>query len=776
MSSAMRTVLRPGTLVMRRLRLPMKISLIGLMLFVPLLLLLAALLQRDLDSLNATRAEQEGASLVGSLMSTAGLVQQHRGLTSRVMNGDTSATAARDQTRVALLAAAADLDQRVQGLERFSLSPEWPAIRDAVRALAEGRHDSQRAQAFKEHTAQVDALRNLLLLAAERSGLLLDPVANTYFLMDAAVERVLPWTETLGLLRGQGAGLLARGDANAVERAHVLGRVDQLQATLADFGRRMGALERSGEQIPASYTDAKAASQGFAEGTTATFSAEALDGEAGAFFDRGTAAMGAVKRLGADLTARLMAALDERAQRHRRDLWLAMSATAAGVVMLGYFSICFYVSFMGGLGRLSRGMTEVAQGDLSHRFDMEGRDELADIGRVVERMADRLSTMVAEIRSSAVRVSSTGERLASGGAALAQRTDAQASNLREFVATVQQMSSAVAANAAEVQVLNGITNALHQQAQQGNGAMAETIGSLGDLEAGSKRVSEIVGVIDGIAFQTNILALNAAVEAARAGESGRGFAVVASEVRQLAKRSSEASAEIRQLISRSREQVEGTVHRVQATGMALHSVVSGVSQVSERLREIANASQRQSQGLEEMASAVGNLDEITRENAELVSDSESSSRALVGRAEALASAVSSIRLRQGSADEARELVHRAMQLLAQRGQNAASQALHSAAEGFLDRDLYIFLIDRQGHYRLHGAKPEMEGKRVHEVPGIDGDRFVRDAWTAAESGGGWIDYDIVHPSTGQVLPKSSWIQALDAQLIIGCGVYRKKEA
>ncbi|MFY9510698.1 MAG: methyl-accepting chemotaxis protein, partial [Rubrivivax sp.] len=538
----------------------------------------------------------------------------------------------------------------------------------------------------------------------------------------------------------------------------------------------MAALARSGQPRPAGFDAAIGASRKFAARATEIFGADQLQAEAASFFELGSQAIAAVNGLGAELTGALVQALDGRLAASRQQLWIELGATLVGVLLLAYFSLAFYISFMGGVRRLSRGMGQVADGDLAQHFDIEGRDEVADIGRVVERMADRLSTMVAEIRSSAVRVSSTGEKLASGGLALAQRTEEQATSLRQFVATVQQMSGAVAANAAEVQQLDTLTASLHSRAEQGNSAMAETVASLSDLENGSKRVGEIIGVIDGIAFQTNILALNAAVEAARAGEAGRGFAVVASEVRQLAQRSAAAAGEIRQLITRSREQVEGTVNRVQATGSTLRSVVDGVRQVSERLREIAAASQQQSQGLEEMAAAVGNLDEITRQNAVMVEDSQSSSQALVGRAAALADAVGSIRLRQGSADEAQALVQRAQQLIAGQGRGAAEAALHSAEQGFVDRDLYIFLIDREGHYRLHGAKPAMEGKRVHEVPGIDGERFVRDAWAAAATGGGWIEYSIVHPVSGLVLPKASWIEALDHNLIIGCGIYRQHDA
>ncbi len=776
MSTLWTPVMKPGVLLMRRLRLPFKVGLIGLMLFVPMVLLLVALLQQGLAGRQATLAEHEGAQMVRQLLVAATHLQATRGLNHRVLNGDSAATGERDAARARLRQQLQRLDTQLGAARTVRVDDLWPAVRDAVGALAEGRHDPVRAVAFSQHTQQVEALRQLMLATAERSGLLLDPQANTYFMMDVAVERLLPWTETLGLVRGEGAGLLARGDASAAERARVLGRVEQLRRQLQDVQWRTGALERAGVAGFQGQAEAVQRSQAFADLATKLFTAEMLDGDAKVFFGQGSEAMGSVLAYGQEVQDRLEAALLERASRETTAVALRAGLSLLGVLLLAYFATAFYVSFLGAMGRLSRGMTAVAEGNLAHRFDIQGRDELAEVGQVVERMAERLSTMVAEIRSSAVRVSDTGGLLAGGSAALAQRTEEQAASLRQFVATVGQLSSAVAGNAAEVTQLDGVSTEVHAQAEQGNQAMQQTVAALGGLEASSARMSEIIGVIDGIAFQTNILALNAAVEAARAGEAGRGFAVVATEVRSLAQRSSAAAGEIRSLIARSREEVDATVKRVQHTGSALQAVAGGIGRVSERLKHIAHSSNAQSQGLEEMASAVGNLDEITRQNAALVDESRSSSAALVDRAAALATAVGSIRLRQGSADEARALVSRALQLVQQRGRPAAADALHSAEAGFVDRDLYIFFVDRQGRYVLHGAKPAMEGRRVHDVPGIDGDRFVRDAFAAAEAGGGWIEYSIVNPASGQVQPKASWVQPLDADLVIGCGVYRQQDA
>ena len=160
----------------------------------------------------------------------------------------------------------------------------------------------------------------------------------------------------------------------------------------------------------------------------------------------------------------------------------------------------------------------------------------------------------------------------------------------------------------------------------------------------------------------------------------------------------------------------------------------------------------------------------------MVDESRSSAIALVDRAAALAQAVSLIKLRQVSADEARALVGGALALIPERGRPGAAEELHSSKAGLVDRDLCIFFIDRQGRYVLHGVKPAMEGRRVDDVPGVDGDRFVRDAFAGAAAGGAWIDCVIVNPVNAQVQAKASWVQALDDGLVVGGGIYRDKPA
>ncbi|HJV69527.1 methyl-accepting chemotaxis protein [Ideonella sp.] len=770
MSPVGQALLRPGTSLMRRLRMPTKMALMGLMLLIPLLMLIIYSARQAQETLRFTRDELAGAQVVTELTDVVALVQTHRGLTNRVLSSETAATAERDAVRARIQQALAAVDKTAAAGLPFAFDDLWKPAREATVALAEGRHAERRDQAFAEHSQQIERLRQLVLQVGERSGLLLDPEPASFFLMDMVTERVIPWIETLGQARGQGAALLSRGDANNAERATLVGRADALHAALIDVGFRVEALQRSGVSAPTGWEAAREASTAFEQNIRQTFTAEAIAGEPAGYFGQGTEAIGQVMGFKQQVHGRLVGELQARELRLTTQLWLQLGVSALGAGFMLYLGLSFYASFSGALGVLQRSVSAVAAGDLAHKVQIDGRDELADIGRVVERMSEGLSVMVAEIRSSAVRVGLSGQRLAESGEALSQRTEAQAANLKQTVATVGQLSDAVATNAGAAHQLDRLTVQLRDQAEAGGAAMRETVQSMGTLEESSRRVGEIIGVIDGIAFQTNILALNAAVEAARAGEAGRGFAVVATEVRQLAQRSSSAAAEIRQLIGQSTEQVGQSVARIQRTNDTLDAVVGGVRDVSDKLRGIAQASAQQSASLEEVSRSVGSLDEITQQNAGMVEESHKASGELVSRASLLSDAVAAIRLRQGSADEARALVDRAVVLIRERGLQAAAPAFRDPQGGFLDRDLYIFVTDREGRYHICGGRPAMEGKLVHEVPGIDGDRFARESWEAT-TGNHWVEYSIINQQTGKVQPKASYVVAISDQLLVGCGIY-----
>ena len=357
---------------------------------------------------------------------------------------------------------------------------------------------------------------------------------------------------------------------------------------------------------------------------------------------------------------------------------------------------------------------------------------------------------------------------------LSQRTEAQAASLEQASASISGLSESVQTTARRAKDVDALTRRVREEAQAGAHAMDVAVHSMVEIQDGSKRMGEIVSVIDGIAFQTNILALNAAVEAARAGESGRGFAVVASEVRTLAQRSATSAREIRDLITRSGEQVSVGVTHIETVTGNLRTVVKGIHEVAEGLGSITAASDAQSVTLTEIAQAVMELDNITQRNGAMVDQALQATVDLHERACNVSEAVATLKLRRGTADEAYAMVQRGFDLVKKVGLRAATTQFNDPHGPYISRDLYLFVFDRRGVYKVFSSTPGNVGKRVHEIRGLDGDHVIREGFGAAERGGGWIDYEVDNPVTDMVDLKTSYILPLSEDLLIGCGVFKPK--
>ncbi len=381
--------------------------------------------------------------------------------------------------------------------------------------------------------------------------------------------------------------------------------------------------------------------------------------------------------------------------------------------------------------------------------------------------------MVADIRSNSAMVAQAGSSLAADTKALSERTEAQASSLEQTTASVEELSGAVRKNAQGAEAASGVAARVQAIAETGGSAIQSAVAAMQDIKTSSNRVQEIVAVIEGISFQTNILALNAAVEAARAGEQGRGFAVVASEVRSLAQRSAESAREIKALIAASAEHVNSGVASVGGASQTFSEIVQGIREVATRVHEIKTSTAEQSSGLDQIAQAVHHIDEITQRNGQMVESAFNSSSQLSGRAERLTAAVSAFKLRQGSADEALALVRKAVEMYRRQGPAALAQ-ITDAVSGLADRDMYVFAFDRQGIYRAFAGKSEKVGTSVREVRGVDGDKLIKDAFEQASHGGGWVDYNFANPQSNTVDLKTSYVEPATANLVLGCGVYKSR--
>jgi len=286
----------------------------------------------------------------------------------------------------------------------------------------------------------------------------------------------------------------------------------------------------------------------------------------------------------------------------------------------------------------------VAEGDLTQRIECDTRDETGQLLRALKNMNESLVRTVGKVRSGSDTITTASNEIASGNLDLSSRTEQQASSLEETASSMEELTSTVQQNAANARQATQLVVAASGFATRGGRVVGEVVSTMGAIKESSNRIVDIIAVIDGIAFQTNILALNAAVEAARAGEQGRGFAVVASEVRNLAARSASAAKEIKELIGRSVETVDAGARLVDEAGVTMDGIVTAVQQVAQIMNQISAASDEQSSGIAQVNQAIVQIDDVTQQNAALVEEAAAAAQSMRDQAEMLAEAVSVFRL------------------------------------------------------------------------------------------------------------------------------------
>ena len=286
----------------------------------------------------------------------------------------------------------------------------------------------------------------------------------------------------------------------------------------------------------------------------------------------------------------------------------------------------------------------IGDGDLTIRIDTQRKDEIGDVLRSLHHMGESLARMVGEVRTGADSINTASAEIASGNQDLSARTEQTASNLQAAASSMDQLTGTVKQSADSARQANQLASSAAEVAARGGEVVSQVVTTMEEINASSKKIGDIIGVIDGIAFQTNILALNAAVEAARAGEQGRGFAVVAGEVRNLAQRSAEAAKEIKTLIGASVERVESGSRLVADAGTTMREIVNSVQRVTDIIGEITAASNEPSEGIGHVNQSVVVLDQMTQQNAALVEESAAAAESLKGQASKLAQVVSVFRL------------------------------------------------------------------------------------------------------------------------------------
>jgi methyl-accepting chemotaxis protein len=508
----------------------------------------------------------------------------------------------------------------------LALLPQWRSVLndwDALNKASLGARDS-----YDRHTALIQQLSRLAILVADRSSLSLDPHAQSNHLIGAFLHALPDIADNLSEIAGRGAAFIDTGLFEAHE--------DRLVNTRAMIARH--DLERAPAQFAALFLtnpDLKSALQAQMAALPAALAFLARsDNEVGNSYDQssglefyraGSASIDRVYALAAASAGVLDGLLAQRIERDalRRNLMLA--SVLAAIAVAGYLLAGFYAAFARDIKRLNHAVQRAAGGDLSVQIASHAHDEIGDLVNDFGAMSRALAILVTSIRSGGGAIAAVTDELSSGNEALSRQTTTQGEALSDTVGALQALTASVDQHQGDagralqlVKIASGIT-------QQGSERVDAVVATMASIKAGSEKIAAIIGVINGIAFQTNILALNAAVEAARAGEQGRGFAVVAAEVRHLAQRCAAAALDIKNLVGASVETVVAGSDLANTAGSTMQQVQQSVQQVADIISQMSAASTAQGAQITRVDQSLGRIGAMTLQNAALVEQANAGS-------------------------------------------------------------------------------------------------------------------------------------------------------
>ena len=601
--------------------------------------------------LASTRQEVAGLQPSAALLKLIRLTQQHRGLTATVLGGKAEAEGQRAERQREVDQALGEFAALAAGIEDPKFAEGWQQVQQQWKTLSAQVAQRQLAApaSFAGHSALVELQLDLHGRIVSHYGLNLDPEPVSYHLVIATMTQLPQLAEQLGKLRGSGAGILARGQATVADRA-MLGGLSE--SARGEMHRLLTTLERALEHDPAlrermagPIEQARAGVERTREMLrTDLIEAEALTLPSAEYFQATTKAIDQVFAVHGLASEALAGALQVRTARLQRTEWLVIGLSVLMVGLCGLLARSIVRTILQATDDARRMAERIAAGNLSPEPLRVSEDELGRMVQAMEAMRLSLTEVVGTVRENAVSVAAASAQIAQGNIDLSSRTEQQAAALQQTAATMDQLGSTVSHNADHAREADGLAREASTLASRGGEMVSQVVGTMGGISEASRKIGDIIGVIDSIAFQTNILALNAAVEAARAGEQGRGFAVVATEVRNLAQRSAEAAREIKALISTSVERVEQGVSLVDQTGRSVGEVVASIRRVSDIVAQISAASAEQSTGVAQVGQAVTQMDRATQQNAALVEQSAAAAGTLKSQAEQLVDAVARFRV------------------------------------------------------------------------------------------------------------------------------------
>ena len=640
-------LLSPAVALMQRIRLLPKFALVTMAFMAPLLLVLALLYMELHREVTTAERERVGVRYVVALEDMLRLVQQHRALRHLQLSGNAAMQDQAEQTRNGIKAQIAALEAINKSSAELDLGNAWSGVKESWESVEQKIGTAKAKDSYAAHTAVVEQIVKLNALAADRSGLTLDPELDSYHLTAMLINGFPPIADMLSTIAGRGAAYIDTGLLEANEDMMLSSSV---MVARRDLGRIPVQFESVFRENPTlkrpleAHLDAVQGAVAFLDRAQDEVLKSFNQTSGKQFFEAGTGSIDSIYAAARAASVELDSLLAQRIELLRARLYLIIAAALAGLALSAYLLAGFYVSFSREVRTLEHAVERAAAGDLTQQITSGAKDEIGGLVNSFGRMNGGLAQLVAQVRGVSETINHTSGEIAADSSDLSGRTESQASALQQTASSMEELTTAVRQNDRHANEANQLVLSAADVAEKGGRAVGQVIDTMGAIKQSSARIMDIIQVIDGIAFQTNILALNAAVEAARAGEQGRGFAVVAAEVRSLAQRSAGAAKEIKALIESSVSQVEQGNTLVAAAGRTMDEIVTSVQQVARIMNDITAASREQTAGIEQVNQALTQMDEVTQRNAMLVEHAAEAAASLQRQAGSLSAAVEVFKL------------------------------------------------------------------------------------------------------------------------------------
>ncbi|MDD5480448.1 methyl-accepting chemotaxis protein [Rhodoferax sp.] len=637
---------------LHHMKLSTKFLLLGLIALILVVVPSALYFQRAMADISFAQRELVGTQPLLAINKVIQYSQVHRGMSASMLSGNATLEARRPALRDKLNAAMNELENQLKASNTSpALQTRWSELRrtwvELEQGVASKTLDTPKSTA--QHTAMITKQLQLSEELLDEFNLSQDAGDDTFALIRATMVD-MPWlSENMGIMRAMGSGFLTKAEAPPAGRATLAALLKRARELEFSMYRQLGRASAANPELKTILEAGAANSRSAVDKTLALAEREVITAPelkfvAVDYFDDFTRTIDGLFEFNALAMKTLVNTLDARIAKNHKMEWLVAALLLVGTAAALWLALQFIRSITGPVSDALGVAQAVAEGDLRVKVHVQGDNELGLLMQALATMRDNLARVVHQVHTGAESVATASAQIAQGNNDLSGRTEEQASALEQTSASMEELGSTVQQNADNAHQANQLAQNASSVAVTGGEVVGQVVHTMKDINDSSKRIADIISVIDGIAFQTNILALNAAVEAARAGEQGRGFAVVASEVRSLAGRSAEAAKEIKTLIDASVDRVaQGTV-LVDQAGNTMTEVVSAIRRVTDIVGEISSSSTEQATGVSQVVEAVAQMDQTTQQNAALVEEMAAAADSLRSQAQQLVQTVSIFKL------------------------------------------------------------------------------------------------------------------------------------